>query len=73
MAARRSDPDLRVSPEWLRYGEGEADGAGSANDPISLPRDNLLLLENFNRLDERSRAVVNDLILSLLKNHSLRS
>jgi hypothetical protein len=63
---------LRVSPEWLRFGDG-SEAHGSANDAVNLPLDHIVLLNNFQRLDERSQSVVNDLVLSLLKHHSLRT
>jgi hypothetical protein len=63
---------LKVSAEWLRFGDGPNWGVGAANDSGGIPHDEVVLLGDFRRLDERSQAVVKDLIVSLLKNHSLR-
>ncbi len=64
---------LNVSPQWLRFGEGPQEGQGAANDADRLPLDEVLVLNDFRRLDDRSREVVRDMIASLLKHHSLRS
>lgn len=65
---------LNVSAQWLRFGEDPGGGAGTAaNDEGLIPHSDILLLSDFRRLDERSQAVVRDLIGSLLKNHGLRS
>lgn len=64
---------LNVSPTWLLFGEGQQEGNGAANDPAQLPFAEVVLLNDFRLLDERSRQVVRDLIASLLKNHSLRT
>lgn len=63
---------LNVSAHWLRFGESPGEGVGAANDAAGIPHDEVLLLGDFRRLDERSQAVVKDLIASLLKHHSLR-
>ena len=64
---------LHVSPEWLRFGDGAKNRTESANDENPRPHDDALLLERFQQLDRSSRDVVHDLILSLLKHHSLCS
>lgn len=63
---------LKVSPQWLRFGENSGGRIGAANDDTGIRHDEAVLLGDFRRLDERSQAVVKDLISSLLKNHSLR-
>jgi hypothetical protein len=63
---------LHVSPQWLRYGEGEEQYPVAANESGFIPHHEILMLGDFRRLDERSRAVVRDLISSLLKHHALR-
>lgn len=63
---------LNVSPHWLRFGEaGPTEWA--ANDAQKIPHEEVLMLSDFRRLDERSQAVVRDLIGSLLRHHALRS
>lgn len=64
---------LNVSAQWLRFGEGEKQADTAANDPARLPLDHVLLINDFERLDERSKAVVRDMLASLLKHHSLRT
>jgi hypothetical protein len=65
---------LNVSAQWLRFGEEPRGGAGfAANDEGLIPHCEILLLSDFRRLDERSQAVVRDLIGSLLRHHGLRS
>ena len=64
---------LNVSPMWLRYGEGDERTQTAANDFTQLPLDEVLILNEFRRLDERSQEVVRELIASLLKHHSLRT
>ena len=63
---------LNVSPQWLRFGEGETEFANALNDSNNLPHAEVILLGDFRRLDQRSQAVVRDVIASLLKHHSLR-
>lgn len=63
---------LNVSPQWLRYGDESRGIAAAANDKKLIAHDEIVMLGGFRRLDERSQAVVRDLIGSLLKHHSLR-
>ena len=63
---------LNVSPQWLRFGEAPKQSGLAANDAASIPHNEILMLTDFRRLDQRSQAVVRDLIGSLLKNHTLR-
>lgn len=63
---------LNVSPQWLRFGEGETEFANASNASTNLPHAEVILLGDFRRLDQRSQAVVRDVIASMLKHHSLR-
>ena len=63
---------LNVSPSWLRFGEDRGAVESAADDPDQLPLNQVLLINDFNLLDERSQAVVCDLVTSLLKHHALR-
>ena len=58
---------LNVSPHWLRFGEEPREGKFVGSDSPLLPHDEVILLGDFRRLDDSSRAVVRDLISSLLK------
>ncbi|WP_187363073.1 hypothetical protein [Massilia aquatica] len=64
---------LNVSPQWLRFGESSEGTRFAANDTTMIPHDEVVLLGDFRRLDERSQAVVRDVIASLLRHNSLRS
>lgn len=64
---------LCVSPQWLRFGEGRIGEGVASNDGGAIPHDEAILLGDFRRLDERSQAVVRDLIHSLLAHHHLRN
>lgn len=64
---------LNVSPQWLRFGEAPEHPPLAANDVSTIPHKNVLMLADFKLLDERSQAVVLDLIHSLLRHHGLRS
>lgn len=63
---------LNVSAQWLRYGEGKSDDCVAANDAVMLPREEVLLLNDFRLLDERSKQVVRELVASLIKNRPFR-
>lgn len=62
---------LNVSPQWLRFGDGDKTDI-SANDCAHIPHEEMILLGDFRRLEQRSQAVVRDLITSLLTHHALR-
>ncbi|MBA2733356.1 MAG: hypothetical protein H0U54_10745 [Acidobacteria bacterium] len=62
---------LNVSAQWLRYGDGVKDARTAANDGTQLSLDEVRLINEFRRLDERSQEVVRDLISSLIKHQSL--
>ena len=61
---------LNVSPQWLRFGEAPMRESTPANDETLIPQDELVLLDDFRRLDPRSQAVVRDMIRSLLSHYS---
>lgn len=61
---------LNVSPLWLRFGEGPCEPVLAEDDSSRIPREQIILLSDFRRLDERSQAVVRDLISSLLQHHA---
>jgi hypothetical protein len=63
---------LNINPTWLLFGDGPKEGADDANDPAQLPLHEVLLLNEFRCLDERSQQVVRDLVASLLTNFALR-
>ena len=63
---------LSVSPQWLRYGGDSGGSENAANDKEPFAHEEIVMLGDFRRLDERSQAVVRDLVGSLLKHHSLR-
>lgn len=63
---------LKVSPQWLRFGEHSAGGDIAANDKELFPHEEVLLLTEYRRLEPDSQAVVRDLISSLLTHHALR-
>jgi hypothetical protein len=63
---------LNVSPQWLRYGEGESDDGVAANNAHNLELREVILLNDLRRLDEGSQQVVRDLVGSLLKHHGVR-
>lgn len=61
---------LGVSAQWLRFGEtGLAAGQAQTACPVLATRDQRLL-EDVHRLDELSRQVLEDLIVSLLAHFS---
>ena len=64
---------LNVSPQWLRFGEAPMRENTSANDETLIPHYELVLLDDFRRLDPRSQEVVRDLVRSLLSHHSMRT
>lgn len=57
---------LKVSPQWLRFGNDADEEIQASNDLRMIPHDEVILLGDFRRLDDRSQAVVRDLIRSLL-------
>lgn len=63
---------LHVSPQWLRYGEGPFDQVSESGNSTGIAHNEVLMLSDFRRLDERSQAVVRDVIHSLLLNQSPR-
>ncbi len=62
---------LQVSPQWLRFGDGANDRTLETKE-AGIPHDLVMLLSDFRRLDERSQAVVKDMVALTLKHHSLR-
>lgn len=64
---------LNVSAQWLRFGEGSMETGTAANDPARLPLREVVLLNEFRLLDERSQEVIRDMVASLRKHHSLRT
>ncbi len=62
---------LQVSPQWLRFGDGANDRTRETTHS-GIPHDQVILLSDFRRLDERSQAVIKDMVALMLKHHSLR-
>lgn len=62
---------LNVSPQWLRFGE-PPEPSLALSDASAIHHKEVLLLDDFSRLDENSQAVVRELIGFLLKHYSLR-
>jgi transcriptional regulator with XRE-family HTH domain len=63
---------LAVSPQWLRFGDDPVEDSPVVKHADVILRGEAVLLGDFRRLDEHSKAVVRDLISSLLAHHSLR-
>lgn len=63
---------LAVSAQWLRFGEGPPESTQAANKGANIPHEEVILLGDYRRLDERSQAVIRDMVGSMLRHHSLR-
>ncbi len=58
---------LRVSPQWLRYGEGAKVTESLSDSKNVIPPHEVRLLSDFRLLDGESQAIVCELLRSLLK------
>lgn len=61
---------LGVTPEWLRYGMATSNSSTATSEAYRVLPKEISMLNDFRHLDEKSQAVIRDLISSLLKHRA---